>query len=142
MSANTNRKRRQVAAISSDICEPRFISLKDDDATFKLIWACPDDGINNDTDTYNIPSPEIQELICETLLDKKIVTDCIYTNGESAVITVQALQPIEYVVAKCYSVSWSTFHTGYWCHSSCSIRILTYPYLVQKQSKYWETCKH
>jgi len=98
MLANTNRKRRQVAAVSSDICEPRFISLKDDDsATFRLIWACPDDGIDNDTDTdtYTVPSPEIQELICETLLDKKIVTDCIYSNGESAVITVQTLQPIE-----------------------------------------------
>ena len=101
MSANSNRKRRQVTAVSSDICEPRFIPLNNDDsATFKLIWACPDDGINNNTSTDTIPSPEIQELICETLLDKKIVTDCIYSNGESAVTAVQGLQAIEYVAVK------------------------------------------
>ena len=133
MSANTNRKRRQVATVSSDVCEPRFIPLNDDDsATFKLIWACPDDRINN-TSTNTIPSPEIQELICETLLDKTIVTDCIYSNGESAVTAVQTLQAIEYVAVKCYSVSWSIFHTECWCLSSCLIQRLTYPYPVQRQ---------
>ena len=94
MSANTNRKRRQVAAASSDVCEPRFIRLNDDSATFKLIWACPND--DNDTNPTS-PSLEIQELICTTLLDKKIVTDCIYSNGESAVTDVQTLGAIEYV---------------------------------------------
>ena len=97
MSANTNRKRRQVAAASSDVCEPRFIPLNDDSTTFKLIWACPDDDTDNDTDTTSA-SLEIQELICTTLLDKKIITNCIYSNGESAVIDTQTLSPIEYVI--------------------------------------------
>ena len=102
MSANSNRKRRQVAAASSDVCEPRFIQLNDL-VTFKLIWACPNDDSDNDTDTAS-PSLEIQQLICTTLLDKKIVTDCIYSNGESAVTDVQTLDAIEYVTLLCYTM--------------------------------------
>lgn len=88
MSANSNRK-RQVASTSSDVCEPRFIPLKDDSVTFKLVWACP-----NGT---NPPSLDAEELICTTLLYNKIITGCVYSNGEPAETAVQTLDPIEYV---------------------------------------------
>ena len=94
MSANTNRK-RQVVSTSSDVCEPRFIPL-DNSVTFKLVWACP-----NGTAP---PSVDAEELICTTLLYNKIITNCIYSNGESAVTAVQTLDPIEYVfkLLKCH----------------------------------------
>lgn len=84
--ANSKRK-RQVASTSSDVCEPRFIPLSVDSVTFKLIWACP----NGTTP----PSQEAEELICTTLLNENIITDCIYSNGQSAVTDVQTLDPIE-----------------------------------------------
>lgn len=88
MLTNSKRK-RQVGTTSSDVCEPRFIPLDVNSATFKLIWACP-----NGTAP---PSHEAEELICTTLLDSNIITNCIYSNGESAVTDVQTLEPIEYV---------------------------------------------
>ena len=95
MVANSNRK-RQVVGASSDVCEPRFIPLNDDSVTFILVWACP-----NDTAP---PSVEAEELICTTLLYNKIITDCIYSNGKSAITAVQTLYPIEYVfkLRKCH----------------------------------------
>lgn len=82
-----SRRKRQVSATSSNICEPRFIPLKDSSTRFKLIWACPD----------NITPPSIreaEELICTTLLDENIIIDCTYSNGESALTPVQMLDPI------------------------------------------------
>lgn len=91
MLGNSNKK-RQISAASSGVCEPQFIPLDNDNSAtqLKLIWACP-----NDT----APPPlEAEELICTTLLNDKIIINCVYSNGESAVTAKQTLDPIEYVI--------------------------------------------